>query len=192
LDIADRSIERARELKHANTLCYAALHDVILSIWAENISRTKAVTEEMRSVANEHDMSLWKIYADIHDAVAACMADEPEAPARLDAALSVYKANGCWLWITLFLSEQAKALLRAGDRKGAEKSVLRALAEQETTGERWAESELHRILGEIKLLEDDKEAAKQAFETAISIARKQKARALEDRAIASLNRLQAS
>jgi predicted ATPase len=187
LDIADRAIARARELKHANTLCYVGLHAVTLLIWNGDVARAREINEEMRQVANDHDMSLWKIYAGIHDAVIACMADEPGAPARLDAALEVYKASGCWLWITLYLAEQAKALLRAGDLDGAEAAVRRAMAELEETGERWTESELRRITGEIRLRQGDAAGAGCAFEGAIAVARSQKARSLEERAIATLN-----
>ena len=79
------------------------------------------------------------------------MADEAGAPTRLDAALVEYSANGCRLWITLYLAEQAKALLRAGDTEGAEATIRRAFVEQGATGEHWAEAELNRISGEICL-----------------------------------------
>lgn len=188
-NIADRAIARAREVKHANTLCYAGLHDISHSVWTGDIERARTINDEMRRVANDHDMALWKLYVAIHDAVIACMADEPEAPSRLDQVLDEYRRNGCWLWITLYLAEQAKALLRAGDAEGAEASVQRALAEQETTGERWADAELNRILGEIRLFRGDTAGAGQAFDAAISAAQSQKARSLEERALRSRDRL---
>ena len=39
VELADRALARARELKHANTFCYAGLHDVTLSIWRGDTSR---------------------------------------------------------------------------------------------------------------------------------------------------------
>ena len=191
-DIGDRAITRARELKHANTMCYAGLHDVTMSIWAGNIERARSVNNEMRQLANDHDMALWKLFVGIHDAVIDCMADEAGAPTRLDAALVEYSANGCRLWITLYLAEQAKALLRAGDTEGAEATIRRAFVEQEATGEHWAEAELNRISGEICLFRGDAVAAEQAFETAISVARFQKALSLEERAMQSRDQRQTS
>ena len=191
-DIGDRAITRARELKHANTMCYAGLHDVTMSIWAGNIERARSVNNEMRQVANDHDMALWKLFVGIHDAVIDCMADEAGAPTRLDAALVEYSANGCRLWITLYLAEKAKALLRAGDTEGAEATIRRAFVEQEATGEHWAEAELNRISGEICLFRGDAVAAEQAFETAISVARFQKALSLEERAMQSRDQRQTS
>jgi class 3 adenylate cyclase/tetratricopeptide (TPR) repeat protein len=191
-DVADRALARARELKHANTLCYAGLHDVAMSIWAGNVERARAINNEIREVANDHDMALWKLYVGIDDAVIACMADEPGAPAMLESNLVEYKASGCWLWITLYLAEQAKASLRAGDAEGAEASLKRAFSEHETTGECWALAELNRINGEICLFQGDAAGAGQAFETAISVARSQKARSLEERAMHSRDQLKKS
>jgi class 3 adenylate cyclase/tetratricopeptide (TPR) repeat protein len=188
-DIADRTIERARALNHANTHCYAGLHDVALSIWMGDVQRAREINDVMRRSANEYEMSLWKVYVGIHDGVIACMADEPGAPARLEPVLDAYKASGCWLWITLYLAEQAKALLRAGDARAAEAAVRRGLAEQESTGEHWAESELLRILGDIRLFEGDLEGAEAAYNTAITVAQAQKARTLEERATHALKGL---
>ncbi len=191
-DIADRSMARARELNHANTLCYASLHDVTLSIWTGDLSRARQVNEEMRRVATDHDMSLWKLFVGLHDAVIACMADEPSAPARLDAVLEEYKASGGGLWTTFYLAEQAKAFLRAGEIEAAARSVKRAMVEMEETGERWAEAEHHRILGDIRRIEGDAASARQEYETAISVARSQEARSIEQRAANSLDSLQMS
>ena len=187
--IADRAIARARELRHANTTCYAGLHDIAMSIWAGDIERARMVNDEMRQVAGDHDMALWKLYVGIHDAVIACMADEPDAPVRLNEVLLDYKTSGCWLWNTLYLAEQAKALLRAADSDGAEASVRRALSESEATGECWALAELHRISGDISLARGDEGGARQAYETAVSIANSQCARTLENRAKQSLDLL---
>ena len=133
----------------------------------------------------KHDMALWKNFVAIHDAVLACMTDEPDAAERLDLVLEAYRASGCWLWVTLYLSEQAKALLRAGEFEAAQISVERALREQEKTGERWAEAELRRIEGEILAARGDVDGAQSAFESAISIARAQQSHALAERAAKS-------
>jgi predicted ATPase len=118
--------------------------------------------------------------------------DEPRAPARLDAVLEEYKACGCGLWTTLYLAEQAKAFLRAGELEAAARSVKRAMAEMEESGERWAEAEHHRILGDIRRIEGDAASARQEYETAISVARSQKALSIEQRAAISLDSLKMS
>ncbi|WP_170763347.1 ATP-binding protein [Ruegeria lacuscaerulensis] len=184
-EIANKALARARELKHANTICYVGLHDVTLSIWIGDVKRASEINEEMRRVSEEHDMSLWKDFVAIHDAVLACMTDEPGAVDRLDAALEEYRAKGCWLWVTLHLAEHAKAQLRAGDFDAAQKTVDRAYREQDNTGERWAEAELHRIEGEIRAAVGKTDAANTFFDQAVSVAQVQKAYVLAERALKS-------
>ncbi|MEP1207666.1 MAG: adenylate/guanylate cyclase domain-containing protein [Rhizobiaceae bacterium] len=189
-DTADRALTRARELKHANTICYAGLHDIALSFWTGNTERARATTDEMRRLANEHDMALWKLYSDISDAVIACMSDEPGATEQLDSCLVEYKESGCWLWITIYLAEKAKTLLRSGDAAAAEATIERALSEASVTGETWAEAELHRIRGDILKFMDDHAGAQAEYETATSIAQEQGIKSLQDRAGQSLVQLQ--
>lgn len=185
--VADQALARARELKHANTVCYAGLHDVAMSIWAGDIDRIRSTNDEMRALANDHDMALWKLYVNIHDAIVGCMADEPGAPDQLESSLIEYKAQGCWLWITLYLAEKAKALLRSGDIEAAEATISRSFSEITATGESWAEPELHRIRGEIFLAQNDVGSAKIEFEAAISIAELQGTMSLYNRAKQSLD-----
>ncbi|WP_282170280.1 ATP-binding protein [Ruegeria atlantica] len=181
----DKALARARELKHANTICYAGLHAVTLTIWIGDIENATEINEEMRRVSDEHDMALWKDFVAIHDAVLACMTDVPSAVHQLDKALEEYRAKGCWLWVTLYLAEHAKALLRAGDPSAAQRTVDRALREQDITGEHWAEAELLRIKGEISAAQGDIDSANAAFDQAISVAQSQKAQMLIERAVRS-------
>ncbi len=186
LELAERALARARELKHANTVCYAGLHDVTLSVWMGDIDRARNVTNEIRQLSNEHEMSLWKLYVGIYDEVIACMCDEKGATDRLEEKLAVYKSEGCWLWITLYLAEMAKTQLRAGDFSAAEATIERAFSEQKITGEGWAESELLRVRGKLFALRNDSEAARKAFEAAASVAESQGAQSLCERAVKSL------
>lgn len=191
-DIADRSLARAETLGHANTLCYAALHDVTLAIWTSDIARARKANAIMREVSTEHDMAFWKLYVDIYDTVIACMADEPGAAARLDPALEAYAAAGGGLWTAFYRAEQAKHLLRAGEAGAAEAALRRARDELESSGERWVEAELHRIEGDIRRARGDEEGARHAYRDALDVARAQKARALAARAEAALASLAAA
>lgn len=184
-EIADRAMARARDLRHPNTFCYAALHDIMLSFLDGDMRRARAVNDEMRRVAEEHDMAQWKLYGGIHDAVIACMADEADGPARLAAALEDYRETGCWLWVTRFIAEQAKALLRAGDAAGAEAAALRGLAEAEATGETWSNPVLHRIVGDARRARG--EPAVDAYRRAADEARRQGAPLLAAEAEAALD-----
>ena len=68
-------------------------------------------------------------------------------------------------------------------------AIDEAFAFAEKTGERYLEAELHRLRGELLLLESRVEAAADAFERALAVARRQGARSLELRAATSQARL---
>ncbi len=92
---------------------------------------------------------------------------------------------------TLFLGLLAEAQRRAGMVAEAAGSVERALIVVERTGERFWEAELHRLRGELllDLSPGRADEAADEFHQALAIARRQGARALEERAVESLRRL---
>jgi predicted ATPase len=69
--------------------------------------------------------------------------------------------------------------------------LTEALMLVDTTGERWYESELHRLKGELLLQQssDNQAEAESCFHHAIAIAQSQQAKSLELRAATSLARL---
>ena len=76
-----------------------------------------------------------------------------------------------------------------GEAEDGLDAIEEAFAFAEKTGERYLEAELHRLRGELLLLEPRVEAAADAFERALAIARRQGARSLELRAATSQARL---
>jgi predicted ATPase len=85
----------------------------------------------------------------------------------------------------------AEAEASAGETDAGLGRLGDAFAELERTEERFYEAEMHRIRGEILLKRDpaDTGAAEQSLQTAIAIARSQKARSFELRAALSLAKL---
>jgi predicted ATPase len=90
-----------------------------------------------------------------------------------------------------FEAALAEAEASAGETDAGLLRLDDALAELETTENRWYEAEMHRIRGEILLKRDpaDTAAAEQSLQTAIAIAHSQKARSFELRAALSLAKL---
>jgi predicted ATPase len=66
-----------------------------------------------------------------------------------------------------------------------------AMSAMETTKEKWAEAELHRVAGEMALLDPEQDAARAEgyFQSSLAIARMQEAKSWELRAAMSLARL---
>ena len=95
------------------------------------------------------------------------------------------------MWMPLFLSYLATAKAAIGHFDDAVTTIDQARTAVETTKESWYEAEINRIAGEIVLAAPEPDAAKAEayFASALTIARKQKAKSWELRAATSMARL---
>jgi predicted ATPase len=120
-----------------------------------------------RAAAGEHEQGI----AEIRRAIEAMQA-------RAGARLSYYRAL------------LAEACLWASRTDEALESLARGFADIEKTGERWWESELHRLRGELLQLQPELGRGKPeaCFHSALRVARAQGAKPLELRAGLSLGR----
>ncbi|WER50239.1 adenylate/guanylate cyclase domain-containing protein [Cupriavidus sp. WKF15] len=115
----------------------------------------------------------------------------------IQKGLSAYRETGAELQRTHFLALLAETCARAGQVEAGLATVAEALEVVERTGERLHEAELHRLKGELTLLEagrsdEANENAREAegcFQRAIAIASRQDARSPELRAAIALSRL---
>src|SRR6266852_5485498 len=109
---------------------------------------------------------------------------------RLRESISEFKASSARLRLPYYLSLLAQVCGQAGRVKQGLASIDEALAEARTHNERWWDAELHRLRGELLLMNGaDASDVEAAILRAISIARSQQARSLELRATMSLARL---
>ena len=109
--------------------------------------------------------------------------------AQLRQGLTAWETTGASYRRSLFLAWLAEALGQAG-RTGEGLSMLdEALSQVERTNGRCYEAELHRLRGELLLMQDDEAGAEASFHEALSVARRQEARSWELRAVTSLARL---
>jgi predicted ATPase len=100
-------------------------------------------------------------------------------------------ARGNKYWVPFFQGLLAET---EAERRHLEQALTRideALGLAQQTGERWTDSFLHRIRGEILLKRDatNTAPAEEAFLSAIAVAQQQKARSFELRAAMSMARL---
>ena len=83
----------------------------------------------------------------------------------------------------------AEAQAKAGHPEGGLGTLDDALAQVETTGERYCEAELYRLKGKLLWMQGDQTKAGDCFQQAVEVARRQKAKSWELRATTSLARL---
>jgi predicted ATPase len=103
-----------------------------------------------------------------------------------------YRATGAELVRPYLLALLAEAYGTTGEPHAGLTVLTEALTRVDTTGERWYESEIYRLKGELLLLAqspDNQAEAEACFQQAIAIAQNQQAKSLELRAAVSLSRI---
>ena len=111
--------------------------------------------------------------------------------AQMQQGWAAYRATGANVRQPMYLAPLAEAYGQAGQVDEGLQVLAEALAYIEQAGERWWEAELHRLKGELLLLQssDNHTAAASCFEQALALARRQQAKSWELRAATSLARL---
>ena len=114
-----------------------------------------------------------------------------EGIAHMQQGWEAYRATGANVRQPMYLAPLAEAYGQAGQVEEGLQVLAEALAYIEQAGERWWEAELHRLKGELLLLQssDNHTAAASCFEQALALARRQQAKSWELRAAMSLARL---
>ena len=137
-------------------------------------------------------LDVWRTYALCFGAALDIERGDPEGGLdRLHVAAEWLHRSGFGHNRTSFLLMRAVGLLRLNRATDADAAIDEAMTICERTGEGWGLPELHRMRGEIALNRresEDIEAAVEAFEQALRLAREQKALAWELRAATSLVR----
>jgi predicted negative regulator of RcsB-dependent stress response len=101
----------------------------------------------------------------------------------MQASMRSLRAMGSELLLTLISANLASAQLELGEVDAAFATVEAGFRLLEQNGERWVESELHRIRGEVALVrQSDPAQAEAHFRKALEVARHQHAKAYELRA----------
>jgi predicted ATPase len=121
----------------------------------------------------------------------AALGEREEGVARLRQGLEGWRATGAAISWSYYLGSLADAYAR-GAHAGEGLAVLfEALTCVDTTGERYAEAELHRLKGKLLLKQTvpDAQQAEVCLQQALAITRRQQAKSWELRAAMSLSRL---
>src|SRR5439155_15687488 len=147
--------------------------------------------EQALALASKYQAHYYRAWASIlvNYALALEQPDE-ERIGRLRDSITEFKASSARLRLPYFLSLLAQVYGKAGRAEEGLASIDEALAEARAHNERWWDAELHRLRGELLLLQGaDASDVEAAILRALSIVRSQKPRSLAPRATMSLARL---
>ncbi len=180
----------ARELQHPLTLAYALGHGAILAHVIGDHGLSGALTDENMENSVEGGIRLWEALSlGVKASSLNAAGDYAGALASLDQGLPMLEETGTVLYRPLILSFRLEALVALG-RYDEAATVLREIDRRvETTAERWNESDIRRIDGDLRLAHGATDGAEQAYRQALEIARQQHAKSFELRAAAALARL---
>jgi predicted ATPase len=201
LSMTDDALSLARKLSHPHSLAAALVFAASVHLFSRDARTALQRSEEALKLSGEGDFGSWRPVANIYRGSALAQGPEiEEGIAQIRAGLEEYRDSGAGVGCPTFLALLAEAYCKAGQPAAGLEALSEAYATTRQSGERWYESELYRIEGELTLqLSETKRAdathqqrAEDCFRRAVEVARDQKAKLLELRATISLYRLWAA
>ena len=188
----EHALKDAREIGHAATSMFALSHTALALIHCGKQVAANALVGELVALADSKGTVYWKSYGLLLQGwLLAQTGRASEAVSITPAAITAMRSTGATAYAPWYFSYLAKAYAELGQFDDARRCIAEAMTAVETTKERWCESDIHRIAGEIALMSPDAEAASAEayFERALSVARAQKAMSFELRATMSMAQL---
>jgi predicted ATPase/class 3 adenylate cyclase len=182
----------ARDLSQPQSVAFAENFLGALHLSRGEARAAQVSAEALNTLSAEHGFILWSAVASIrHGGAVAEQGCNEEGITQIEEGLAAYRATGTELGRPENLCRLAKACLetdRLGDGLDA---LFEALTIADEHEDRNWEPEIYRLKGELLLKQNhsDASAARNCFQRAIEIARKQSAKSWELRATMSLARL---
>jgi predicted ATPase len=189
---AEQAISDARKIGQTATLMYALGTGSITHILCGNYAAASSLVDEVILMADEKGTVQWKAYAMLFRCWILALIGKPSDTVEIvTSALTAWRSTGSTYWVPLFLLHLAKAHAELGQFDDTRRNIREATTAVETTQERWLEAEVYRTAGEIALMAQQPDAAKEEgyFERALAVARHQQAKSWELRAAMSMARL---
>jgi predicted ATPase len=156
------------------------------------VLEAQELAQRQAALAAEHGLTLWSGWATVICGWAkARQGGSEEGIAQIREGLAAIRMTGADIGRPWFLYLLAEACMEGGRLAEALSALMEALAIVNKHEERHFEAEIHRLIGELLLKQNDSNAleAQGCFQRAIEVARKQSAKSWELRATMSLARL---
>jgi predicted ATPase len=199
LGYADQALKRsadiralAQELAHPFTLAYALDFAARIHQLRGEGKLTQERAEELLTLSREQGFTQrlatgtillgWALTA---------QGQKAQGVAQVHQGLDAFRATGAELARPYYLALLAEAYGDVGEVEEGLRLLTEALVAADHSGERFHESELHRLQGEFLLVRsaEHHEEAETCFRRALEVARHQQAKSWELRAAMSLSRL---
>jgi predicted ATPase len=185
------ALSLARELKHPFTLVFALYHHALLQQLLRRGDEAQASGEALEALSAEQGFPFWTALGLLCRGAGSLLKSKfGEAAALIREGLQRYRATGAGVTVSHYHGLLAAAHLGAGQILEATAALADGFAVAERFNERFVEAELHRIRGELLLVQADSDPAETeaCLRRALEVAAAQQAKSLELRAAMTLYR----
>jgi predicted ATPase len=188
LESMNRTLALAQELEHPHSVAMALQNFSMIHQFRLEPIGVKERAEALMAVSLDEGFQLWAAGGAIMLGWAlSALGSLEEGIEGMQRGITDWRATGAELPVPYYLSLLAEAYGRSG-RPGQGLELLEeALEASNRSGEAWWRAEIYRLTGELSLLVSGKcEIVLESFQSALSLARQQRAKSLELRAAISL------
>jgi class 3 adenylate cyclase/tetratricopeptide (TPR) repeat protein len=183
------SIDQANQSGHLISIALALITRLLTPI-PGGLKGDASEAEETTRFCAQYGLSNFEVWARFaHGAVSARRGEVSDGIKVMQAAISAAEDMGSRLFRPVQFATVASAYARLGEWQKALALLDQAIAVARTTGERRADSALHRVRGEVLLASGRKKEGERELLVALDIAKAQQAKSEIDRATATLAKL---
>ncbi|SAL14004.1 adenylate/guanylate cyclase [Caballeronia peredens] len=190
---AEAALAHAHKLSHPFNLTFTLVSLAQLHQFRGDVKSAQECAEAAIDVATRHGFTFNQAWATVlRGWVLADQGKRDEGITQIETGLAAYRSTGAELGCSNYLALLASAYDAAGRVQDAQSVIGKALSMVHATGERFYESELHRLDGRQTLRAsamDATGAAEACFHRAVAVANAQHAKSMELRATLDLARL---
>jgi tetratricopeptide (TPR) repeat protein len=185
------AIAHARRIDHPHTMTFALVGGIAMQWFLRNREGIDKYTDELVPISYDNGFIFWIGHALIYLGERKTLEGQvKEGIAQMKEGVATLHATGSKTCLTRLLARMATACKEIGEIEEALKMVEEALELKCKFEELYMEAELLRLKGELLQLQGKNEHdAEDYFRKAIDIAKGQKTKSLELRAVVSLSRL---
>jgi len=188
----NEALTQAQELSHPYSQAFALYFAATIYQLRRDVQQVQELTEELIALSSENGFSQWLPYGTILKGY--LLSEQQQGEKGLEhirKGLTDWRAAGAEISLPHHLGLLAETYLKEKRVEDGLNSIAEALTVVDKNGERYYEAELYRLKGEllIEFYGKDKSDPEKSFLKSIDIARKQKAKSLELRAVTSYSRL---
>jgi predicted ATPase len=187
----ESALEIAEKLSNPHSLALCLIFNSWLCQLRGDAKATQEQAENLIEICSQHSIYWISFGRMLRGWAIAQQTAQPEGLELVRQGLDEWRAGGSELGVPYCLGLLGETYRALGQIDAAQSSVEEALLLVDKKYDRWFESELHRLQGELELVSDngDREVAADCFARSLRVAREQQARSLELRAALSLSRL---